>query len=329
MKIHSALSLVSTMLLLNIAQAQKIIEGYIQDEAGNPIAFATIGIEDKNIGTYSFEDGSFSFIAFRFTPDDSLTIRHIAYEAIKIRIPEVGKKIILQEKETALGDVVISPQKTQLLGLFKKKSASSIAIDLPFNGAEVGTIIQLPENRSVIERLMVNVSCKNLDSFRIRASIYGTKNNKPAELLYQTKAFHFEKKDGVVELNLDKSFEVPGSVFLSFEWLVSKEIAQKISNLYQYKRVLTDSIKTHHKGSVNIYNNKKVEIVDSNGVMVNQFKLNKKIETQLESLARTTPKIRFSTTKKGGATYYRSYSLGKWYPYQQSLIAGIEISQFE
>lgn len=308
----------SFLLMVNV----KAQSGWLINQNGKPIAFASIGVEGKNIGTYSFEDGYFELNP---SVEDSITIRHIAYETIKIRLTKNGQKIRLKEKEVILEEVVITPQETLRYGLFKNKSSSSISVDLPFNGSEVGTIVRLSGAPVIIQQLFVNVARQHVSEVRLRGNIYSLSSDMPDSLIYQTGPTNIGAQNGIVEIPIDKSLTVNGDIFLSFEWLVEKKVADEIKLGYRDKKHLVDEIRLQHQGSINIYNHKRVEVLDENGLLKKEIRLNKHQTRQLKVIESNIPKLLFKTNQKGEATYYRSHSLGTWYPYPQSLIAGIEV----
>lgn len=311
----------------SLASAQ--IHSTVVSENGSPIAFATIGVEGKNIGTYSFEDGTFTLPVARLDSADLISIRHLRYHPLTVRPSEIGTTVVLKEKTMTLEEVVVTPRPIERIGLFKKKSASDFKIDVPFNGAEFGLHISLPNEPLMIRSFFVNVASKNISSFQLRVKIYTVHSTKPDSLFYQSEVYTFDPSSQIIEMTLEHPVEVHGDIFLSFEWLVDKKVAQKISSYFHMKKGIVDSLKSLHSGSVIIYNNKRAEIIDGDGAIASQFNLEKETVRKLKSIEEGIPQLKFKTTKNSGASYYRSFSIGRWYPYTQSLIAGIEISYLE
>ena len=159
--------------------------------------------------------------------------------------------------------------------------------------------------------------------------MYSVLEERPDSLIYQTHVLDSFVDEGLLEISLRRSIEVKGKIFIAFEWLVEKETARQILIHYQSKKSLIDSVRGLYGGSINIYNDKVLEVIDSNGNIKEKVKLSRSVSQQLKETKAQSPSLRFQTTKKKNLTYYRSHSLGKWYKYQQALIAGVEISQFE
>ena len=104
------MKLMVTILLIILSYTSKSQVWKLVNQAGEPIAFATIGIEGKNIGTYSFEDGSFKLPQSILQLEDSLTIRHAGFQTLKVRLDTADEIITLKETVTALKEVIITLQ---------------------------------------------------------------------------------------------------------------------------------------------------------------------------------------------------------------------------
>ena len=74
--------LFALLLCSYVGSAQHVVEGVVQDLNGKPIPYATIGIPDKNVGTYSFENGFFSLKIPEDYLQDSLMFSCIGFETI-------------------------------------------------------------------------------------------------------------------------------------------------------------------------------------------------------------------------------------------------------
>ncbi len=323
------MKLTALILLIILSYTSKSQAWKLVDQVGKPIAFATIGIEGKNIGTYSFEDGSFTLPQSILQLEDPFTIQHAGFHTQKVRLDTADETITLKEAVTTLKEVIITPTTIQRIGLFQRKSNSDIAVDLPFNGSEVGTIVILPKGTHTLQKLFVNVRRENIPSFKIRGKVYSVLADRPASLIYQTHELDFFVENGPIEIPLTKSIEVKGKILIAFEWLVEKETARQVLIHYQSKKSLIDSVRVLYGGSINIYNDKVLEVTDSDGNIKEKIKLSRSVSRQLKEMKEQSPGLRFKTAKKDNLTYYRSHSFGKWYKYQQTLISGVEVSQLE
>lgn len=85
------------------------VKGVVKDEAGNPIPFVSIIVENETNGTSSEEDGSFSIAA---NATKNLVFSAVGYETKTIKASE-SKNVQLQKKVFELSEVVISSAKKQ------------------------------------------------------------------------------------------------------------------------------------------------------------------------------------------------------------------------
>lgn len=85
------------------------VKGVVKDEAGNPIPFVSIVVENEANGTSSEEDGSFSITV---EATKNLVFSAVGYETKTIKVTE-SKNIQLQKKVFELSEVVISSAKKQ------------------------------------------------------------------------------------------------------------------------------------------------------------------------------------------------------------------------
>ncbi len=77
------------------------IYGMVEDiKTGEPVAFASVGIQDEPFSTVTNLDGEFSFIIPSTSGVDSITISSIGYELKKIAITEFSDDVILPIKLT-------------------------------------------------------------------------------------------------------------------------------------------------------------------------------------------------------------------------------------
>lgn len=84
-------------------------KGVVKDEAGNPIPFVSIIVENEINGTSSEEDGSFSITV---EATKNLVFSAVGYETKTIKASE-SKNVQLQKKVFELSEVVIGPAKKQ------------------------------------------------------------------------------------------------------------------------------------------------------------------------------------------------------------------------
>ena len=138
----------------------------------------------------------------------------------------------------------------------------------------------------------------------------------------------FNLTSGKVNFILDDAIIINEPIFLSFEWLASKNDAIKIYNI---NNMINTQILINYKSTICdncsriIENNKAVSFYNSKGKFVERIKFNKKDRKEIKKLNKLIPRLAFQTTKVNVPTYYKYATFGKWYEYEQSLISSIEI----
>ena len=121
--------LFALLLCSYVGSTQHVVEGVVQDLNGKPIPYATIGIPDKNVGTYSFESGFFSLKIPADYLQDSLMFSCIGFETVSRKMNELSitqpNIITLQESVSYLDEVTVTPASsgnaTDYLGIKKEK----------------------------------------------------------------------------------------------------------------------------------------------------------------------------------------------------------------
>jgi hypothetical protein len=312
--------------------AQKIT-GKVSDTQKNPIAYVSIGIPNKNIGTYSFEDGSFELLVSVKNAQDTLIFSAIGYLKKSFLVSElVGKnaQIVLETQILELDEVTVhSDAKPSQYGIFKKNSSSDINIKNPFGGAEIAVLISPIDFPFLIEKIYLNVLTRNIAEYQLRIKFYSVhpQDKTPMDLIEtQEIIFKTTQLKGTLQIPLAKPTQIQEPFYIVFEWLVNKKLSQSIQQyLKKRQNVIEKYVKSLCEGcTVVIYDQKNISVENEKGIVQQTFKLKKTDQQYLANLEITLPKLAFQTTKKTTPTYYRSKSFGKWYRYQQSLIAGVE-----
>lgn len=90
---------------------------------GEPLPYATIGIEGKNVGILADEMGKFELIIRKECLSDSLTVRYLVYEYQGFKISELESfrlDMELEKSKVELKKVVVDADKTRKLFLGNK-----------------------------------------------------------------------------------------------------------------------------------------------------------------------------------------------------------------
>src|ERR1700754_1174964 len=102
MKTFITLLFILTVLISN-AQVKITITGDITDaQTGLPLAYATIGVKERDTQTLSNPDGTFELIIAEGAHSDTLIVSYIGYETFEKRVSQLSTPEHIQLKEYAI-----------------------------------------------------------------------------------------------------------------------------------------------------------------------------------------------------------------------------------
>lgn len=219
--------LILALLFINVLNAQ-VINGKVFDAKTNTgIAFANIGVPNKNIGTVSNDDGTFAIDVTGLPPTDTIKFSCIGYNAYQITIAHfktANGHVGLQPKTTQLKPVVIKPVYTKqvLLGVNTQSTnvmGGFISNDL---GSELGTVFKYKGKKpGQLKNVSFNIASSGYDTLLFRINVYKMDGDEPGEnILAQPVFVKTAIKSGTVTVDLSK-YEIPinGPVLVSLEWV--------------------------------------------------------------------------------------------------------------
>lgn len=150
--------------------------GLVKDaETNEPMAFASIGIVGKAVGTVSDNTGSYSLNIDDIYDNDTLRFSFIGYAPVSFKVSDyknlASKDISLQRQHFEIGEVVVRPATTEekILGNKFSKTMMSVGIK-DSKGFECGVLLKI-KKRAFLEELICNVSC-TYDSISFRVNVY-------------------------------------------------------------------------------------------------------------------------------------------------------------
>ena len=194
----------------------------------NPVKYVNIGIFKKNIGTVSNDKGVFEINIPNEYSNDSILFSCIGYQTIKIYIPELLKndlaKILLTPKTIKLSEVkVVSKRLTQKVVGNKTSSESvGLAISQAMGyGSEIGTVIKLPNEPTLIKDFNFHIYFNRPDSSLFRLKIYSYNKGIDTLLINENIVFRIKNHyTGDYKIDLLKYHIVAQKkVFVSIECL--------------------------------------------------------------------------------------------------------------
>lgn len=182
--------LITLLLLYNTFFGQVVINGKIKSNDGKELQFVNIGIKNKNIGTVSDENGSFSLKIDNSRTKEILTFSYVGFEELNIKIENVlksnSKEFILTQKTIDLSEVIIIATKATELEIGTKSYSSMVAGYVRANNdknkdiQEIAKKIKLKKPSKILN-VNINLFNVNVDSTRFRINFYNIKDNLPFE----------------------------------------------------------------------------------------------------------------------------------------------------
>lgn len=204
----------------------------VNNDNGERIPYANIGIVNKNIGTVSNAKGEFNIELSSEYDNDTLYLSCIGYERKAYLISNFKNyfrstdQIILelQPKIYELAEVVVRPLGTKIytLGNFcESNSAYGNAFYSKELGTEIGVLVNLPDNKNnaYLQNFRFYVGKFTFNKFPVRLNVYNLKNGKPNENILTESIFIELTSVGEYIVELEKyQIITNGDFFISLEY---------------------------------------------------------------------------------------------------------------
>ena len=219
-----------------IAQAQQRSKGiYVIDaETQKPIPFVAVKNCRSNEGSYTNRSGRFELLEFR--QSDTLCIKHLGYEAKKIRIDQLKDTVVaLHQLPVELDEVVINTKrlhpKTTVLGYANK---SKILTWYMQPQMEFAVLLKYHKalTKATIKEIQIPINTKQLGAKRekkrkfrtaFRVQVYENNDGIPGKSLLQQPPMIIcnEKSANLLKIQLQEPFPQFGAegVFIGVEML--------------------------------------------------------------------------------------------------------------
>ncbi|MDT0644922.1 carboxypeptidase-like regulatory domain-containing protein [Zunongwangia sp. F363] len=249
-RIYTITTIIFLCLNSLFSQTTSISGKIISEENNAPLSYVNIGIPNKNLGTVSREDGSFTLkLPREIVEKDTLIFSYIGYETQKIatsKLKTSGNEVILKPAKTYLDEVVLETQELKAkkigrtntgLGLMHYNFYTADEKDVDDRlSKELGMNLKLRRNCR-LEKFNFAVTSNDFKSLKFRINIYNIKNNEPDSLLISNNII-FELKDkenGWQSVDLDPYNiylkEEVEEIMVSIQWLESVK-AEKDSKYF-------------------------------------------------------------------------------------------------
>lgn len=207
----------------------------IQQENDHPLAYVSIGILNKSIGTLTDTLGNFNFQISRENLADTLQISLVGHFSKKIAVKsfiESKEHIIrLRVKVIELAEVKVSNRKLNIETIGRQSGGKFIQVSIHNKksveetiGSEMGMRFKTKKPNTTLKDFSFNISGNNFNSIKYRINIYSVKDNMPDTLIYNKQIFMTLEnfKTGWTQVDLEPyQIQVPQDFIITIQWVES------------------------------------------------------------------------------------------------------------
>lgn len=215
-----------------------IISGKIIDaETNEVLAYASIGVIDKPLGTVADTTGYFSFAINQENTADTLLISIVGYHPVRLLINDFIKSdkfIKLQKRIDKLTEITIGnleeKSNSEILGRQSVSKLVQVSIHNKNSaeetiGSEMGMRYHTDKNKPSLKDFNFYISANNFNHIKFRINIYAVKGNTPDTMLCHKQIFTTlnDFKTGWVKVNLeDYNIQLPKEFVVTLQWIEGK-----------------------------------------------------------------------------------------------------------
>lgn len=173
-----ALLLSTTVATQATGNAKEAYRGQVLDATtGDPIEYVSIGIEKRNIGTVSTDEGLFAIILDPKYDNDTIRFSSIGYANYRTTVNQlrrhIGQSISLTPTDIQLKEIVVDPVKLKSRTLGNEYSGTKINAGFSSNrkGYEVGVLLDI-KNPTFLQQVTFNLVKCSYSKLFYRLNIY-------------------------------------------------------------------------------------------------------------------------------------------------------------
>jgi len=219
-------------------QSQIVIKGSIQDAENNhPLAYVNIGINTKNIGTTSLENGKFSIKIPNENLSDTLSFSMVGYQQLDLPIGKLSNNksldIRLKQKAVDLKELkILAKRPIEKKYGIKKRGGPLHFTDGMFSQEdifEIGQLIKLGSSTAQITSVNLYVSSDTEDSASFRVNFYRYNGGKPSNRIVEKNILQRHPvKKGWLRFDItDYGIVLDGDFIVSIECIPNPEKPSK------------------------------------------------------------------------------------------------------
>lgn len=214
------------------AFSQDLFTGSVVDSVTqSPLANVNIGIRQKNVGTISLSDGSFSIRIAEENRRDTLTFSLVGYASVEVPIQLIRAAapltIRLSQKIVQLSEVKITAEKLveKKYGIKRRNTllhfTDGMFINSPHDSYEIGQVIRLDNRPTRITSVNLHLNAPRTDSASFRINFYGYDEDGPTGRIVESSIVQRHAiREGWLKFDLrDHNITLKGNVFAAIEFL--------------------------------------------------------------------------------------------------------------
>ena len=237
MNFLSYTSLICLLLVQQRAFGQLAAKGRLIDESGTAIAFATVGIFSKGIGTITELDGSFAFELPSDLINENLSFSAVGFEKRAIKVSDFlslkESTIVLRVSITELDEVSIS---TASLGVSRYQmtekgnilyNTGTIRLDNEKNGGAMALLVQHDNAPFKVGKSRLMIKRNSLGEFKVRIRFLSVNDQgQPGEdLIEKSLVYKSDINSGWLRIDLSSEniWIKDREFFLAYEWVMDRE----------------------------------------------------------------------------------------------------------
>ncbi|MBX7108697.1 MAG: carboxypeptidase-like regulatory domain-containing protein [Chitinophagales bacterium] len=210
--------------------AQITLTGVVIDSTNQIVLpFVNIGIKEKNIGTSSMADGTFSIIIPTKNENDTLTFSMVGYSELNVAIKNIvttnQKTFQLKLKKAEIKSVIVTASKLveQKFGIINDGAIIHFT-DGSTNQNDIFEIAQLIKLDTAISRITsvnLHINESRSDSGVFRINFYGYNGNRPTERIIEKCIIETKQiNEGWLKFDLTKyKVYLKGSFVVALEFI--------------------------------------------------------------------------------------------------------------
>jgi hypothetical protein len=215
------------------------IKGVVLDkETNKPLAYVSVGILNKPIGTVADTAGHFTFNISQENFTDTIQVSIVGYSALKISVKDFtsgnDKAIKLLVKTEQLAEVTIANSipraNTEIIGREAVSKLVQISVHNKRSveetiGSEMGMRYKTNRKKAIIKDFNFYISANNFNFIKFRVNVYSVKNDMPDTLMCNKQIFATVDnfKIGWNKIDVEQyNIKVDGEFIVTIQWVESR-----------------------------------------------------------------------------------------------------------